>query len=151
MRLGSRDNKANVKPVDRTAKTLCLGGIVFVVSCAFIDTVREIPGVSIERLRTKAGDVTSAYFVESRDRLFLKGKVRARFPSKRVLLGHVDIEISSLDGTVTSCGTVRYRNPFRSFKKPFSYWLEVVPEANSIIRVWHHQGGSHSACSEGGA
>lgn len=115
-------------------------------SCAFIDRVIDTPDITIERVTTKSGQITSAYLVEYRNQVFLRGRVRGRIPSKSTLWGHVDVEIASPNAQDYSCGTARYRNPPRTFRKPFSYWLGVVPEPNTIIRVWHHRDKRHSDC-----
>ena len=116
-------------------------------SCAFIDRVIDTPDISIQRVTTKSGQITSAYLVEYRNQVFLRGRVRGRISSKSTLWGHVDIEIASPSTQGYSCGTARYRNPPHTFRKPFSYWLAVVPEPNTVIRVWHHRDKRHSDCS----
>ena len=132
---------------------VCERALLFVIimsllaSCAFIDRVIDTPDISIQRVTTKSGQITSAYLVEYRNQVFLRGRVRGRISSKSTLWGHVDIEIASPSTQGYSCGTARYRNPPHTFRKPFSYWLAVVPEPNTVIRVWHHRDKRHSDCS----
>ncbi len=126
---------------------LLVVGTAFVISsCALIDTYVVAPGVSIERIQTRKARIVSASLWEDRSGIYLRGKVIPMAMNKMPLYGHIDVSITPPSGSSTTCITARHRNLPRRVSRPYFVRIGNLPEAGSVVRVWHHHNAIHDGC-----
>lgn len=121
-------------------------GAFSVSSCAWIPSYVSEPGVTIERMATPSGRVSSAHFWEDRRGFALRGEITPQPITKGPMGGHVDIAITSPNGDSTTCTTTRQRINARHVRKPFSIRFDELPAPGSVVQLKHHKSANHEDC-----
>lgn len=127
---------------------IVIGGSLLTSSCAWIPSYVSEPGVTIERVTTSSGRVSSAHFWEDRKGFALRGEITPQPITKGPIGGHVDIAVSSRDGESTACTTTRQQIRVRHVRKPFSIRFDELPAPGSVVQVKHHDGVDHESCDD---
>ncbi len=117
-----------------------------VSSCAWVPSYVSEPGVTIERMTTSSGCVSSANFWEDRKGFALRGEITPQPITKGPMGGHVDIAITAPDGESTECRTTRQRIGVRDVRKQFSIRFDVLPTPGSVVQIKHHDSANHDGC-----
>ncbi len=123
---------------------ICAASLVS--SCAWVPSYVSDPGVAIERITTSTGRVNSANFWANTQGFQLRGDITPQPVTKGPLGGHVDVVVTSPDGTTTECWTTRQQTRPRHVRKPYAIRFEQLPVAGSVVRVKHHDGPNHDDC-----
>ena len=117
-----------------------------VSSCAWVPSYVSEPGVTIERVTTSSGRVSSAHFWEDRKGFALWGEITPQPFTRGPMRGHVDIAITAPDGESTECTTTRQRIGVRHVRKQFLIRFDVVPAPGSVVQIKHHDSANHDGC-----
>ena len=125
---------------------IAIGGAFLVSSCAWIPSYVSEPGVTIERVTTSSGRVSSAHFWKDRKGFALRGEITPQPITKGPMGGHVDIAITSPNGDSTTCTTTRQRINARHVRKPFSIRFDELPAPGSVVQLKHHKSANHEDC-----
>jgi len=127
---------------------IAIGGALLASSCAWIPSYVSEPGVTIERVTTSSGRVSSAHFWEDRKGFALRGEITPQPITKGPMGGHVDFAITSPDGESTACTTIRQKIAVRHVRKPFSLRFDELPAPGSVVQIKHHDGVDHESCDD---
>ena len=127
---------------------IIIGGSLSSTSCAWIPRYVSEPGVTIERVTTSSGRVSSANFWEDRNGFELRGEITPLPVTKGPIGGHVDITIISRDGRSNACTTTRQQIRVRHVRKPFSIRFDELPARGSVVRIKHHDSANHEDCDD---
>ncbi|MCH9674373.1 MAG: hypothetical protein K0U93_23240 [Gammaproteobacteria bacterium] len=125
---------------------IAIGGLLLASSCAWIPSYVSEPGVTIERVTTSSGRVSSAHFWEERTSFALRGEITPQPITKGPMGGHVDVAVTAPDGVNTECSTTRQRIGVRHVRKQFSIRFDELPALGSVVRVKHHNSANHEDC-----
>ncbi len=119
-------------------------------SCSSL--VKQFP-FDIEKVSTSSGEIWEADIQTDNTSVYLYG--RLLFESDP---GHLDASIITPDGSINCMSQnfttgshapsypAGYKQPSRHSHKRFQLHLDFLPEAGSLVRVWHHQGAIHQGC-----
>jgi len=95
----------------------------------------------VETVPSKSAYISHVIVRETESGINISGEIRRQFPIRRSIPGHVDVEISELDGTLLTKNNIHYHRMSRkAVKARFSTQLQFLPAKGSSIRVLHHIG-----------
>lgn len=105
--------------------------------------------ITVERVNSSSVNITRAYLQATDATWILRGKLKRRFPTSRLIPGHLHIELVGSDGAVFKEADIAYKR--KSAKSRFAeFYLPLPVELTKIsrVRVIHHDALSHTGDSE---
>ena len=96
-------------------------------------------GISVERVNSKLAHVERGKVSKTTDGIMIYGVLKRHDHPRRIIPGHVDIEILDSNGQSLDMISRNYsRIPLNKNQSTFRVELSAVPENGSVIRVSHH-------------
>lgn len=134
-------------PVNKAYPTLLIS-MLSMTACTSMPTRVHDSGIQVEPVSNDAARIRSVGFWTDRDRLTLRGEVLPASSATSFADGHVDISITTPDGSRTVCTVAEFYIKHRYADKDFSHPFASLPPRGSRVRVWYHAAAPvHDDCS----